>query len=112
MAASPRVPSTHGPSDNRSGREGKPSQLLTCETCCPVHVLHREDASLHPGLDLIWAHKENPRHLPKSQDHSRKQEPSFRLLRQISVLSTQTWLSKEFWGRDAKPGLGPLLQAG
>lgn len=75
-----------------SGREGKPSQLLICETCCPVLVFHREDASLHSGLDFILAHKESLRHPSKSQDHSRKQEPSLRLPRQISVLSAHPLL--------------------
>lgn len=43
-------------------------------------------SSLHPGLDSIWAHKESPRHPSKIQDYRRKQEPSLRLPRQISVL--------------------------
>lgn len=63
--------------------------------------------------------RENPRYSLKSQDHSKQQEPRLRaplfpLDRQYSQypLPSETWLSQEFWGRDAQPGLEPLLQAG
>lgn len=65
-----------------------------------------------PASILVWIHfgliKRAPDTLQKSRTTAGSRSPvsDFPDKSQYS-LSTKTWLFQEFWGRDAKSGLGP-----